>query len=212
MGSEVRMSATQGKSLLTAVALCALFGGCEPTAVRSPASHHATTPDLALSSADSTEIGTVSESEADGGKVIRSEEQWRSVLTREQYHVLREKGTERPFVNKYDHHFEPGTYFCAACDQELFRSETKFNSGCGWPAFYAAAAGDRVTLLPDHSHGMIRTEVICSRCDSHLGHIFDDAPQTPTGQRYCINSVAIVFRPAGKAGEQTARSEEQAER
>jgi peptide-methionine (R)-S-oxide reductase len=129
-------------------------------------------------------------------KVVRSEAEWRQLLTPEQYYVLREKGTEPPFNNKYDHHFQPGTYACAACGQVLFDAETKFNSGCGWPAFYAAKAGDRVQLTPDLSHGMVRTEVTCSRCDSHLGHIFDDAPQTPTGQRYCINSVSLVFKPA----------------
>ena len=106
------------------------------------------------------------------------------------------KGTERPFTNEYDHHFEDGTYACAACGQELFGSDTKFNSGCGWPAFYASKAGDRVTLTPDISHGMVRTEVTCTRCGSHLGHIFDDAPQTPSGQRYCINSVSLKFIPS----------------
>ncbi len=131
-------------------------------------------------------------------KVVRTEEEWRRILTPEQYYVLREKGTERPFVNKYDHHFEPGTYACAGCGLELFESDTKFNSGCGWPAFYAAKAGDRVKLQPDYSHNMVRTEVLCARCESHLGHIFDDAPQTPTGQRYCINSVALTFIPADK--------------
>lgn len=129
-------------------------------------------------------------------KVVRSEAEWKKMLTPEQYQVLRRKGTERPFVNKYDHHFEPGTYACAACGQELFDAETKFNSGCGWPAFYASKAGDRVTLTPDLSQGMRRIEVTCTRCDSHLGHIFDDAPQTPTGQRYCINSVSLKFIPA----------------
>jgi peptide-methionine (R)-S-oxide reductase len=129
-------------------------------------------------------------------KVVRSEEEWRKLLSPEQYRVLREKGTERPFTNEFDHHFEPGTYACAACGQELFHSETKFNSGCGWPAFYAAAAGDRVELHEDRSFGMVRTEVTCARCGSHLGHIFDDAPQTPTGQRYCINSVSLKFIPA----------------
>ncbi|MBI1370387.1 MAG: peptide-methionine (R)-S-oxide reductase MsrB [Planctomycetes bacterium] len=128
-------------------------------------------------------------------KVVRTEEEWQKVLTPEQYHVLREKGTERPFTNKYDEYFEPGAYACAACGQILFMSKTKFNSGCGWPAFYAAAAGDRVVLTPDNSYGMRRTEVTCARCGSHLGHIFDDAPQTPTGQRYCINSVSIKFIP-----------------
>ena len=129
-------------------------------------------------------------------KVLRTEQEWRHTLTSEQYRVLRLKGTERPFANKYDKHFEPGTYACAGCGQELFSSETKFNSGCGWPAFYAAKAGERVNLIRDLSLGMIRTEVTCSRCASHLGHIFDDAPQTPTGQRYCINSVALKFIPA----------------
>jgi peptide-methionine (R)-S-oxide reductase len=131
-------------------------------------------------------------------KIVRSEEQWQQLLTPEQYHVLREKGTERPFTNKYDHHFEPGRYACAACGQELFESACKFNSGCGWPAFYAAQAEDRVVLTADHSHGMIRTEVTCARCGSHLGHLFDDAPQTPTGQRYCINSLSLTFLPADR--------------
>jgi peptide-methionine (R)-S-oxide reductase len=128
-------------------------------------------------------------------KVVRSEEEWKKLLTPEQYHVLRQKGTERPFQNKYDEHFEPGTYACAACGLELFSSETKFNSGCGWPAFYAAKAGDRVNLATDLSHDMVRTEVTCARCDSHLGHVFEDAPQTPTGERFCINSVSLKFLP-----------------
>jgi peptide-methionine (R)-S-oxide reductase len=138
-------------------------------------------------------------------KIVRTEEQWKQLLTPEQYRVLRGKGTEQPFVNEYDDHFSPGTYACAACGQELFSSETKFNSGCGWPAFYAAKAEDRVTLTPDLSGGRVRTEVTCSRCGSHLGHIFDDAPQTPTGQRYCINSVAMKFIPA--PGQQRANAE-----
>jgi peptide-methionine (R)-S-oxide reductase len=131
-------------------------------------------------------------------KVARSEAEWREKLTPEQYRVLRLKGTEMPYSNQYDRHFQPGEYACAACGQVLFSSETKFHSGCGWPAFYAAQAEDRVELTPDHSHGMVRTEVTCARCGSHLGHIFDDAPQTPTGQRYCINSVSLTFRPAAQ--------------
>ncbi len=137
-------------------------------------------------------------------KVVRSEAEWKQLLRPEQYRVLREKGTERPFVNEFDEHFEAGVYACAACGQELFSSETKFNSGCGWPAFYAAKAGDRVKLDPDLSHGMVRTEVTCACCGSHLGHIFDDAPQTPTGQRYCINSVSLKFIPAGSRKETPA--------
>ncbi|WP_437188541.1 peptide-methionine (R)-S-oxide reductase MsrB [Planctomicrobium sp. SH668] len=128
-------------------------------------------------------------------KLKLTEEEWKSRLTAEEFYVLREKGTERPFTNKFDHHFEPGTYSCAACDTELFESDTKFNSGCGWPAFYAAKAGEKVTLVADRSILPERVEVLCSHCDSHLGHVFDDAPQTPTGQRFCINSVSLKFKP-----------------
>jgi len=128
-----------------------------------------------------------------------TEEQWRARLSPEQYQVLRQKGTESPFVGKLTDHFDPGTYRCAACGQDLFHSDTKFHSGCGWPSFYAALAGDRVELTTDRSHGMVRTEVTCSRCGSHLGHVFDDAPKQPTGQRYCINSVSLEFVPDRKA-------------
>lgn len=138
-------------------------------------------------------------------KVVRSEEEWRKLLSPEAFRVLREKGTERPFTNKYDKHFELGEYACAGCGQVLFESQTKFNSGCGWPAFYAAKAEDRVKLTPDFSFAMNRTEVTCTKCGSHLGHIFDDAPQTPTGQRYCINSVSLKFVPVDKASSSDTR-------
>ena len=130
-------------------------------------------------------------------KMPRTDEEWKELLTPEQFYVLRCQGTEPPYTNKYDEHFEPGIYACAACGAELFESETKFNSGCGWPAFYAAKAEDRVNLTADHSHGMTRVEVTCARCDSHLGHIFNDASSTPTGQRFCINSVSLEFLPKG---------------
>lgn len=128
-------------------------------------------------------------------RVVKTEKEWKEILTPEEFYILRKKGTEPPFQNKYDHHFEPGTYVCAGCGAELFESDTKFNSGCGWPAFYAAKAGDRVKLKRDLSNFMVRVEVTCARCDGHLGHVFNDAPATPTGQRYCINSLSMKFVP-----------------
>ena len=128
-------------------------------------------------------------------KVSHTDEEWRKILTPEQYRVLRQAGTERRFTGQYTDTTTPGNYACAACGTVLFHSTTKFHSGCGWPSFYAAAAGDRVTLRTDTSHGMVRTEVLCSTCGSHLGHLFDDAPDQPTGQRYCINSVALKVVP-----------------
>ena len=151
-----------------------------------------TSPEETRSMADS--VPTSGENPT--GKVVRSDAQWKELLSPEAYRVLRQQGTEAPFRNAFDDHFEPGEYACGGCGQVLFASDAKFNSGCGWPAFYAAQAADRVVLRVDRSHGMVRTEVVCARCESHLGHVFDDAPQTPTGQRFCINSVALEFVPA----------------
>ena len=123
-------------------------------------------------------------------KVTKTDEEWKKQLTPEQYNVTRKHGTERAFSGEYDHTFEPGTYHCAGCGATIFESETKYDSGCGWPAFYAPASEDAVDEDSDVTHGMIRTEVLCASCGGHLGHVFPDGPQ-PTGQRYCINSAAL---------------------
>ena len=125
-------------------------------------------------------------------KIQKSEEEWKKKLTDAQYTILRKKGTERPFTGAYNMHFENGTYHCAGCDTPLFESHTKFDAGCGWPSFDASIKGN-VTYILDKSHGMMRTEIVCSACGGHLGHVFNDGP-TATGTRYCVNSISIDFK------------------
>lgn len=123
----------------------------------------------------------------------RSDEYWRDTLTPTEFAVLRQAATEPAWTGSLLNEKREGIYRCRACSAELFRSSTKFDSHCGWPSFYDPSRSDAVTLITDTSHGMVRTEVRCKQCDSHLGHVFDDSPQTPTGQRYCMNSVALTF-------------------
>ena len=127
----------------------------------------------------------------------KSEAEWKSELSREEYHVLRQAGTERPFTGEYVDTKTVGVYTCRACGQELFRSDAKFDSHCGWPSFYQPTEGDAVTLIEDRTMGMRRVEARCARCDSHLGHVFDgEGYGTPTDQRWCINSVSLTLEPA----------------
>jgi peptide-methionine (R)-S-oxide reductase len=133
-------------------------------------------------------------------EVHKSEAQWRAELTPQEYHVLREGGTEPPWTGEYAETKTQGVYRCRACGAVLFSSETKFDSHCGWPSFFSPLAGDRVRELTDRSLGMVRTEVRCARCDSHLGHVFEgEGYDTPTDQRYCINSISLTLEPADGA-------------
>ncbi len=127
-------------------------------------------------------------------KVQKTEEEWKNQLSEKQYYVLRQKGTERAFTGEYDKHYKNGIYHCAACNTALFGSDTKFDSGTGWPSFYDIVDEQNVKKVVDRGHGMVRTEVVCGSCGGHLGHVFNDGPR-PTGLRYCINSVSLDFVP-----------------
>ena len=125
--------------------------------------------------------------------IVKTNEEWKKLLSPDQYNVLREKGTEMPFSGKYYLHKEKGLYGCSACGEVLFKSDTKFDAGCGWPSFSDVLDSSKVNYIKDKTHGMLRTEITCARCNGHLGHVFEDGP-APTGLRYCINSVSIEFK------------------
>lgn len=139
-------------------------------------------------------------SNTDTQKVVLSNDEWKKILTPEQYEILRTKGTERPFTSPFETSNEVGTYYCAACGNPLFQSNTKFESGCGWPSFFKPISKSSIIYASDHSYGMDRTEVMCGRCGGHLGHVFNDGPP-PTGLRYCINGVVLDFKKAKEAEE-----------
>lgn len=137
-------------------------------------------------------------SNTDTSKVALADEEWKKILSPDVYYVARQKGTERPWTSAFENSKEIGTYYCAVCGNALFKSDTKFESGCGWPSFYEPISKGSIIYAPDNSYGMTRTEVICGRCKSHLGHVFDDGPK-PTGLRYCINGVVLDFKKAQEA-------------
>jgi peptide-methionine (R)-S-oxide reductase len=137
-------------------------------------------------------------SRTDTSKVVLPEEDWKQILSPDVYYIARQKGTERPYTSKFETSKEVGTYYCAVCGNALFKSDTKFESGCGWPSFYEPISKSSIIYLPDNTLGMSRTEVECGRCKSHLGHVFEDGPP-PTGLRYCINGVVLDFEKAKEA-------------
>jgi len=146
-------------------------------------------------------------SRTDTSKVNISEDEWKKVLPKEVYNIARLKGTERPWTSKFENFSDTGTYYCAACGNPLFKSDTKFDSGCGWPSFYEPISKTSIIYTPDHTHGMTRTETQCGRCKAHLGHVFDDGPP-PTRLRYCINGVVLDFEKAKEAEKKYNEKEE----
>lgn len=157
---------------------------------------------------DSTKKNNPVYSNTDTAKVAITEDEWKKILPADVYQIARLKGTERPWTSKFESFKEVGTYYCAACGNPLFKSDTKFESGCGWPSFYEPISKGSIIYTPDHSHGMDRTEVQCGRCKAHLGHVFDDGPP-PTGLRYCINGVILDFQKASEAAKNYKEKEKQ---
>lgn len=177
-------------ALISAAAFLCACSKESPPSPRESAERPAPKPDAAAS-------GTPAKETAPDAPLPKSEDEWRAKLTPEQFHVLREKGTERAFTGKFWNNHEDGTYRCSGCAQPLFGADTKFDSGTGWPSFWKPLNDACVAEDRDTSHGMTRTEVHCSRCGGHLGHVFEDGPK-PTGLRYCINSVSLEFEPKPK--------------
>ena len=205
------MNVLRGCLVLIALAVAGCAGGPAADAGTSTAA----TPSTPSKSTVKSKAESTRARHGSGGivKIVKTEDEWARLLTPAQFHVLREKGTERAGTGALLHEKRAGVFRCAACDLELFSSKSKFESGTGWPSFYEPIAAPNVTEIADDTYGMRRVEVVCSRCGGHLGHVFDDGPR-PTGLRYCMNSVSLTFDPAEKAekAEKSEKSEKAAAR
>lgn len=181
------------RSKLATVSAVLTFSAIAAAAIMTNAPSH--TEAVINTSATPKKATTATKAERfDGVKLVRPNEEWKKLLSPEQFYILREKATEQPYTGKYEKNKRPGTYHCAACDLALFHSSAKFESGTGWPSFYKPIYNENIREEEDRSIDEVRTEVICARCGGHLGHVFDDGPE-PTGLRYCINSAALKFKP-----------------
>ena len=176
--------------IIAAILLTGMLQQCSFSQTNSPNNNSATM--------DTAKKNNTVYSTTDTSKVAITEEEWKKILPADVFYIARQKGTERPWSSKFEKSNEVGTYYCAACGNPLFKSDTKFESGCGWPSFYDPISKGSIIYTPDNTHGMQRTEVQCGRCKSHLGHVFDDGPP-PTGLRYCINGVVLDFEKAKEA-------------
>jgi peptide-methionine (R)-S-oxide reductase len=179
---------------ITRIILIALFAGL----LQQCSYSQSNSPTTKKEKMDSSEKKHPAYSRTDTTKVNISDKDWEKLLPRDVYYIARQKGTERPWTSPYESLTDKGTYYCAVCGNALFKSDTKFESGCGWPSFYEPISKGSIIYTPDNSHGMSRTEVQCGRCKSHLGHVFNDGPP-PTGLRYCINGVVLDFEKAKEA-------------